>query len=45
MNIFKNNNGSYEISEVVNGYRVHQVYIGYTKIKAMKEFKKLTWLY
>lgn len=39
MNIEKIN-GGYQIAEVVNGYRLCQVYFGYTKRESVAKFKK-----
>lgn len=34
--------GAWELSAIVNGYRVHQQYMGYTKREAEAEFR--SWL-
>jgi len=42
MSIKKNVNGYWIISDIIDGYRVQKIYIGYTKRKALSMFKKET---
>jgi hypothetical protein len=39
MTTTKNPNGSYTVSEIVNGYLVSRTYYGYTKRDAIRIFK------
>ena len=34
-----NPNGSLTVSDIINGYREHRLYIGYTQLEAQKLFK------
>lgn len=40
MNITKNVNGYWIISDIIDGYRVNKTYIGYTKIEAIRQFNQ-----
>ena len=42
MSITKNHQGAYVISDIINGYRVQRVYMGYTKREAVAMFKNDT---
>lgn len=42
MTIYKNNEGSLIINDIVNGYFFTRVYQGYTKKEAISRFKKAT---
>jgi len=36
----KNFDGSITVSAIIKGYRVHALYIGYTKREAMRRFRQ-----
>lgn len=32
--------GAWEVSDIIDGYRVHHTYYGYTKREALREFRR-----
>lgn len=42
MNVYKNINGYWIIEDIIRGYFVKRVYIGYTKKEAIKLFQEVT---
>lgn len=39
MTIERNQHGAWVISDIIDGYRVHRQYYGYTKREAIAEFR------
>ena len=40
MSVTKLHNGAWEVAMMINGYRVHSTYYGYTKREAVAAFKR-----